>query len=768
MKLKSLIKTFLASFIGCASLQGPSLVLANSSLKENGSEIQEDFQPEAVGPLQFDPSFFEEEENSKIEPFSGWKDGSYYKEDQVQKGLQTIYGVSFLLDENGKPRKGLIDNRYYNPQTGALYQNCFLNIQDMLYQADEEGTLHLVEQKLEKTSSDEIQAVMLSEESSFTAPSASLDKCVVISASNSNGKIGGFEAKTEEALKNNQLVVLKHDFLGKESIPEQEAHQFYLAIQKYIGKALPLLSFELNSKETGLSYLHRFLDAFAILTHVKPYLYVPLGMMHELDFDKFSGLYPMTNSLTSFPLNESTFLQQIQPTSSQNVEYMYRLYNPNSGEHFYTSSINERDTLVSYGWEYEHLGWIASKNGKPVYRIYNPNAGDHHYTLDENERFTLIRLGWIDEEIGWYSSNDKSQPVYRAYNPNALAGSHHFTTDRSEIQNLVSYGWSDEEIAWYGTDSDLKSLNLPKVPYINEDYCFNENGVKLDDIQKIDDKLYYFNPEKSGKLETEKEGLTNIGKGRIVCFQKDGALYTGGYTGGEKLYWFLPEVGYAATNEFLLIPANYNNGKTDFVWFNASGYGEDKQPDCKTEAKHQYWRGKNSWFVDSKTGASIPCREYFDQQYGTHRLNQFMSEALLYEGTPYVWAGKGPATGFDCSGIVTWCMNQKWKIDVQPFFVNALGIYMNYCDPLEKGEEKPGDIVFWRGTYGPDPEYVSHVGVYVGNGWTFCAGDPLGFYPIDATLRPDGSIAPSFFGRISDHHYDGNPPALALDGRPQK
>ncbi len=766
MYFKRTIQALLVALMGCASVSHPFLSFAQESMPEESSFQEQEETVEAVGPLIFDSSYWEEEESEEIQSFTGWNEGCYYQDGQPLSGLQTIYGVTFLFDVHGRPRTGLIEGRYYNPQTGALFQNGRIQLQGQVYQANEEGILTLDQ----TNQNDNLSAIWIAQEekSEIVESSSQETQCVVIPASTSNGPIAGFKAKADAALQNKQLLVLKHDYLGQDTIPEQEAHTFYLAIKDYIGQALPVLSFELNSKETGLRYLQRFLDAFTILSHVKPLLYVPSAMKYELDFDKFDGLYPVTNSLTSLPLSESAFQSQIKPTSPTTIEYMYRLYNPNSGEHFYTASQNERDTLVTYGWMYEHLGWIASKSGTPVYRVYNPNAGDHHYTLDSNERLTLIRLGWIDEEIGWYSSKDKAQPVYRAYNPNAEAGSHHFTTDGSEIQALVSYGWSDEEIAWYGTHSDLKELELPKVPYINESYCYNENGVKLQDIQKINGKLYYFDPDQGGKMDTTHQGVTNVGKGRLVCFEKDGSLYTGGYETNQKLYWFLPEVGYAVTNEFLLVPANYNNGITDFLWFNESGQAQERQPDCKTEAKRQIWRGKSTWFVDSVTGAAIPCREYFDQQYATPTLNHFMGEALQYEGTPYVWAGKGPATGFDCSGLMTWCMNQRWLINVQPFFVNALGIYANYCNPVETGQQQPGDMVFWRGTYGSDPNYVSHVGIYVGNGWTYCAGDPIGFYPVDATLRPDGSMAPSFYGRISSQHFNSNPPALEADGRPAK
>ena len=130
---------------------------------------------------------------------------------------------------------------------------------------------------------------------------------------------------------------------------------------------------------------------------------------------------------------------------------MYRLYNPNSGEHFYTAAAGEKDNLVSVGWQYEGLGWTApTKSNTPVYRLYNPNAGDHHYTMNYAEAINLVNVGWNYEGIGWYSDTNNTTPLYRQYNANAVAGSHNYTTNIEENDFLVSNGWSPEGIAWYG------------------------------------------------------------------------------------------------------------------------------------------------------------------------------------------------------------------------------------------------------------------------------------------------------------------------------
>ena len=130
---------------------------------------------------------------------------------------------------------------------------------------------------------------------------------------------------------------------------------------------------------------------------------------------------------------------------------MYRLYNPNSGEHFYTSDAGEREFLISLGWEDEGIGWHApSISDTPVYRLYNSIGGEHHYTTSLGERNALISAGWTDEGIGWYSDDYHLIPLYRQYNPNEFSNNHNYTTSVGENEFLVSIGWQAEGIGWYG------------------------------------------------------------------------------------------------------------------------------------------------------------------------------------------------------------------------------------------------------------------------------------------------------------------------------
>ena len=106
------------------------------------------------------------------------------------------------------------------------------------------------------------------------------------------------------------------------------------------------------------------------------------------------GIGSFTGSMTKSFIIEGNKTDDDSPAQAV---AMHRLYNPNSGEHFYTGSDRERDFLVSSGWKSEGEGWNApASSSSPVYRLYNQNAGDHHYTTSATEKEYLISVGWKD------------------------------------------------------------------------------------------------------------------------------------------------------------------------------------------------------------------------------------------------------------------------------------------------------------------------------------------------------------------------------------
>ena len=103
------------------------------------------------------------------------------------------------------------------------------------------------------------------------------------------------------------------------------------------------------------------------------------------------------------------------------------------------------------------------------------------------------------------------------------------------------------------------------------------------------------------------------------------------------------------------------------------------------------------------------------------RFAAMIKEAEKYLGYPYVWGGSSPSTSFDCSGFVCWVLNHSgWDVGR----TTAQGL-CDYCTPVRASDARPGDLVFFKGTY--DTPEVSHVGIYVGNNMMIQCGDPISY-----------------------------------------
>ncbi len=104
-----------------------------------------------------------------------------------------------------------------------------------------------------------------------------------------------------------------------------------------------------------------------------------------------------------------------------------------------------------------------------------------------------------------------------------------------------------------------------------------------------------------------------------------------------------------------------------------------------------------------------------------------IAEAEKYVGYPYVWGGSSPSTSFDCSGFISWVINHSgWNVGRQ----TAQGLY-NICTPVSPEQAKPGDLVFFVGTY--DTAGMSHVGLYVGNSVMLHCGDPISYTNLNSS-----------------------------------
>ena len=122
------------------------------------------------------------------------------------------------------------------------------------------------------------------------------------------------------------------------------------------------------------------------------------------------------------------------------------------------------------------------------------------------------------------------------------------------------------------------------------------------------------------------------------------------------------------------------------------------------------------------TDYEIPPEALSDERFAA-----MIAEAEKYLGYPYVWGGSSPSTSFDCSGFVCWVINQSGVGSVGR--TTAQGIF-NHTTPIAPSEAKPGDIIFFTGTY-DSGSAVSHVGIYAGNGMMIHCGNPISYASVN-------------------------------------
>ena len=226
-----------------------------------------------------------------------------------------------------------------------------------------------------------------------------------------------------------------------------------------------------------------------------------------------AGLMTMALALTA-----TLSIGAVNVRAADNGQVMWRLYNPNSGEHFYTANGAERNNLISAGWNYEGAGFIAS-GSTPVYRMYNANVGDHHYTTNSAEKDMLVSVGWQYEGIGW-NTESNGFSVYRLYNPNAVTATHHYTLDEAEKNHLVSIGWKYEGVSF-------NSLHKIATENINQPTCV-ATGYSGDVVCQDVDMTYSgselpINPNNHARIQHQDEVFDSFCLGPEVTYCDDGA-----------------------------------------------------------------------------------------------------------------------------------------------------------------------------------------------------------------------------------------------------
>lgn len=201
------------------------------------------------------------------------------------------------------------------------------------------------------------------------------------------------------------------------------------------------------------------------------------------------------------------------------------------------------------------------------------------------------------------------------------------------------------------------------------------------------------------------------------------------------------EVEVTSTSEVNRLDVTLTNHSLDAVLRNRMDDNEEKRYDI-----YNTTYGNRDYLFDITTlpggggaggfGYEIPAEALTDEKFA-----KMIREAEKYLGYPYVWGGASPSTSFDCSGYVSWVINNcgnGWNIGRQ----TAEGL-RGYCAYVSPAEAKPGDLIFFQGTY--DTAGASHVGIYVGDNMMIHCGNPIQYANINSTYWQQHFMA---FGRI--------------------
>jgi len=171
------------------------------------------------------------------------------------------------------------------------------------------------------------------------------------------------------------------------------------------------------------------------------------------------------------------------------------------GEHLFTKDESEMSWLSSLPtWNDEGEAWKAPVSSSlAVYRVYNPNSGEHHYAAAD-EASWLVGQGWTQEKIAFYSDDNMGVPVYRLWNGLDGVGSHYYTTDEGEAAWLASIGWQAEGVNFYGVKEEepgekemtavqtgAKEITVTTTtPFTGADEFTVSHGLIEDSIEDVD------------------------------------------------------------------------------------------------------------------------------------------------------------------------------------------------------------------------------------------------------------------------------------------
>lgn len=288
---------------------------------------------------------------------------------------------------------------------------------------------------------------------------------------------------------------------------------------------------------------------------------------------------------------------------------------------------------------------------------------------------------------------------------NGMAGSVTAATYPAEDADLLG-----AEAAYAGLEAELQSyLDSYTSTHDYDEYHFDLDTIEHDPYVLLS-ILSALHPE--GWTLADVEDTLQALFDRQYTLTERVVVETRYDSEGEPYSWYVCHV--TLTNENLSHLPVYIMGEEPLSRYTIYMASLGNRPDLFPSSAYV---GK---YTNPPTVYEVPPEALTDETFAA-----MLEVAERFVGYPYVWGGSSPATSFDCSGYLSYILNQcGWNVGR----LGATGLY-NYCTPT--GDPEPGDLVFFVGTY--DTDGVSHCGLYLGDGWMLHAGDPIGYANLNSS-----------------------------------
>ena len=301
---------------------------------------------------------------------------------------------------------------------------------------------------------------------------------------------------------------------------------------------------------------------------------------------------------------------------------------------------------------------------------------------------------------------------------------------QDDIDNIETDYADYDEINYHLDEIGHNPYQLAAIlTVLYEDYKREDVQAKLQEIFGIQYELTMDEEVETREREVEVSGIRWV---------EDDSFEDGGY-------WEPYTETITEEYEYYILNVYLVNHTLDVVP-DELGFTEAQKERVKllmlTYGNRKYLFGEDDYYNtdDNHPGDSddhhVPGEYLSDEQFA-----RMLAEAERYLGVPYVWGGYSPS-GFDCSGYVSWVINHcgnGWNYGR----LTANGLRAR-TTPVSPSEAKPGDLIFFQGTY--DTPGASHVGIYVGGGWMIHAGNPVHYSSINTPYWQSHFLG---YGRIS-------------------